>query len=101
PAPRRALYAGDLDPTTARRLVACARALDADQLQPWRLTIASRPKGEGDAEARALIRAQLGKQLASGRVELLGQVDDFEALVRSCGCQLYVADHVRKKVDLP
>jgi glycosyltransferase involved in cell wall biosynthesis len=28
-------------------------------------------------------------------------VEDFPGLVRRCGCQIFVADHVRKKVDLP
>ena len=101
PRDSRALYAGDLDPHTARRLVACARALERPELAAWRLTIACRPKGEGDAEARAWLRSELADLLERGRVELRGQVDDFEGLLRACRFQLYLADHVRKKVDLP
>lgn len=99
--PRVLLYAGDLDPVTARRLIACARSLPTEPGDAWRLVMACRPKGEGDAAARSLLKEALKPQLDSGQVELLGHVDDFGALVRSCGCQLFVADHVRKKVDLP
>lgn len=100
-APRRLLYAGDLDPQTAERLVACARVLPTAPGSAWTMVLACRPKGEGDAEARKTLRRELAGQLESGQVELHGHVDDFDGLVRSCGCQLYAADHVRKKVDLP
>ncbi len=101
PVPRVLLYAGDLDPATARRLITCARSLPSGEGSAWRLVVACRPKGARDADARALLRAELSAELGNGKVELLGHVDDFDALVRRCGCQLFVADHVRKKVDLP
>lgn len=101
PTPRVLLYAGDLDPVTARRLITCARVLPTGEGAAWRLVVACRPKGARDAEARALLRSALSAELGSGKVELLGHVDDFDGLVRRCGCQLFAADHVRKKVDLP
>lgn len=98
---RRLLYAGDLDPEVAARLVALARALAAADLSGWSLTIACRPKSDTDAAAREALRAALPAELAAGRVELLGEVDDMRALLRAAALQLYAADHVRRKVDLP
>jgi hypothetical protein len=95
---RRALYAGDLDVDTARRLVGLGVQLAERE---WTLVIACRPKGEGDEEGRRILEAELGRELAAGGVELYGTVDDFEALRLSCEVQLFVADHVRRKVDLP
>jgi glycosyltransferase involved in cell wall biosynthesis len=103
---RRLLYAGDLDAEVAARLIALARALHlthstAIPAARWSLTIACRPKSEGDAAAREALRAALPGELAAGTVELLGEVDDMDALLRSASLQLYAADHVRRKVDLP
>jgi len=98
---RRLLYAGDLDPGVAARLIALARALAAPELAGWSLTIACRPKSDTDAAAREALRAALPAELAAGRVELRGEVDDMRALLRSAALQLYAADHVRRKVDLP
>lgn len=95
---RRLLYAGDLDPEIGARLIALARAT-ADT--GWSLTIACRPKAEGDAEARAHLRTALAGDLASGRVELLAEVADMDALYRRSAVQLYAATHTRRKVDLP
>lgn len=98
---RRLLYAGDLDERTAARLIACARALSTDDDDGWQLVIASRPKGDGDAPARALLQRELHLQIERGHVELHGHVAAFDALMASCRCQLFVADHLRRKVDLP
>jgi glycosyltransferase involved in cell wall biosynthesis len=98
---RRMLYAGDLDVATADRLVAVARALERPELAAWTLTIACRPKGEHDRPARARLRDGLASSATSGRVELLAEVDDMDAVLRTCAIQLYLADHVRRKVDLP
>jgi glycosyltransferase involved in cell wall biosynthesis len=95
---RQLLYAGDLDPATAERLIALGHALASSG---WKLIIACRPKGEGDAEARLAIESALAAPLAEGRVELHGAVDDFDALRRRCEIQLFMSDHVRRKVDLP
>lgn len=98
---RNLLYAGDLDQGVAARLIAVARALDLPALAGWSLTIACRPKSDTDAHAREHLRRELAPDLASGRVRLLAEVDDMDALLRSAAVQLYAADHVRRKVDLP
>lgn len=98
---RNVLYAGDLDRDIAARLIAVAHALKDPALAPWTLTIACRPKADGDAEARALLRQQLAAPLASGRVVLHAEVADMDTLLRGASLQLFAADHVRRKVDLP
>jgi hypothetical protein len=100
-ASRRLLYAGDLDPAVARRLLAIASVLRRPELEGWRLTIACRPKGDHDAQARTLLRTELADDLATGRVELLAEVEDMDQLLRTTALQLYLADHARRKVDLP
>lgn len=94
---RRLLYAGDLDLDVAARLIAVAGAMPGD----WSLTIACRPKAETDAEARAHLQRELAGLIAHARVELLAEVADMDRLLRSASLQLYAADHVRRKVDLP
>ncbi len=98
---QRMLYAGDLDLDVAARLVALARALAEPTLTGWSLTIACRPKSDTDRAARDRLRTDLADELARGRVRLLGEVDDMDALLRSASVQLYAADHVSRKVDLP
>ena len=98
---RRLLYAGDLDAEVAARLIAVGRGLDEPALAGWSLTVACRPKSDGDAAARDALRIALAPQLAAGRVALQGEVADMRALLRSASLQLYTADHVRRKVDLP
>lgn len=98
---RRLLYAGDLDPVVARRLLAIAALLRRPELAGWTLTIACRPKGDHDAQARMLLRTELAGEIDEGRVELFAEVDDMDALLRSTALQLYLADHARRKVDLP
>jgi glycosyltransferase involved in cell wall biosynthesis len=95
---RRLLYAGDLEREIAERLIAVARASAA---RGWSLTIACRPKAEGDAEARAHLERELAGELAAGRVELLAEVADMDALYRRSALQLYAATHTRRNVDLP
>jgi glycosyltransferase involved in cell wall biosynthesis len=96
---RRLLYAGDLDLEVAARLIALGQALAT--APGWSLTIACRPKSETDAAAREQLRSALAGELTAGRVELLGEVEDMPALLRTASLQLYAADHVRRKVDLP
>lgn len=98
---RRLLYAGDLDLDVAARLIAVARTLAGPALAGWSLTIACRPKSDTDAAARDHLRRELAGELADGRVILQGEVPDMDALLRSASLQLYAADHVRRKVDLP
>lgn len=98
---RRVLYAGDLGPHVATRLIALGRALDDPALVDWSLTIAARPKADDDATHRAAISRELEPAIQAGRVELLGEVPDMDALMRRCSIQVFAADHVRRKVDLP
>jgi glycosyltransferase involved in cell wall biosynthesis len=90
-AARRLLYAGDLDAQVAVRLGVVAGALQ----QGWSLTVATRPKGEDHGRLRAQL-ASLGPA-----VEVLGEVADMDALFRRCSLQLFLADHLRNKVDRP
>lgn len=96
---RTVLYAGDLDRDVATRLIAVAHAFAA--LPDWTLTIACRPKADGDADARAHLQQQLAPHLQTGRVVLQGEVANMDALLRGASLQLYAADHVRRKVDIP
>ena len=100
-AARRLLYAGDLDEAVADRLIAVASTLRTPDRAGWRITIACRPKSPEDAAARARLRETLAADIAAGRVQVLAEVDDMDALLRDTSLQLYVADHVRRKVDLP
>lgn len=102
PAENRALlYAGDLDAQVVDRLVEIARLLGREELAGWRMHIAARPKGEGDAEHRARLGGSLAGQIEGGQVVLMEEVDDMDELMRRCSLQVFVADHVRRKVDLP
>jgi glycosyltransferase involved in cell wall biosynthesis len=96
---RTVLFAGDLDPAVVERLVAVARALEP--LPQWRLEIAARPKADRDAALRRALRQRLGPALARGRVRLRGEVEDMPALLGRSAIQLYLADHARRKVDIP
>jgi glycosyltransferase involved in cell wall biosynthesis len=96
---RTVLFAGDLDPDVAERLVAVARALEP--LDDWCLEIAARPKAERDAEVRRALQARLGPALARGRVRLVGEVPDMPARFGRAAIQLYLAEHARRKVDIP
>lgn len=98
---RRVLYAGDLGPEIATRLIGLGRALEDPALAGWSLTIAARPKADDDATHRGRIERELGSALAAGRVELLGEVPSMDELMRGCSIQVFAADHVRRKVDLP
>lgn len=96
---RTVLFAGDLDPAVVERLVAVARGLARSP--EWRLELAVRPKAYRDAELRRTLAERLGPAIAAGRVRLRGEVEDMPALVRSAAIQLYLADHARRKVDIP
>lgn len=98
---RRLLYAGDLDAAVVERVLAIVPILRRPELSGWRLTVACRPKGEEHAMARAVLTRELDDDTAAGRVELLAEVDDMDALLRRTSLQVFLADHVRKKVDLP
>jgi glycosyltransferase involved in cell wall biosynthesis len=102
PADNRAvLYAGDLDANVVDHLVEIARIFGRQELSGWRMFIAARPKGEGDGEHRSRLARSLAEELESGRVVLREEVGDMDGLMRRCSLQVFVADHVRRKVDLP
>jgi glycosyltransferase involved in cell wall biosynthesis len=98
---RRLLYAGDLDRRVAERIMVLARQLRRPELEGWTLTVACRPKGPEHAIAREMLARGLVEEVATGRVELLAEVDDMDALLRRTSLQLFLADHVLNKVDLP
>lgn len=95
------IYAGDLDPRVVDRLLWIAAALDRPELRGWSLTIACRPKGDDDAAQRRRLQEDLAARIAAAQVDLCGEVDDLPARLRAASLQLFVADHVRRKVDLP
>ena len=96
----RVLYAGDLDERVVDRLVRVMRAIESSP-GPWKLTVACRPKAPRDAENRRRLRELLAPQIAAGRAEVRGEIGDMRALLRDTALQIFVADHVARKVDLP
>ena len=98
------LYAGDLDARVVDRLLRLASHFRGDAHPGWRMVIACRPKADRDPIHRERLARGL-ETLGAGepleRVELRGRVPDMDALYRRCALMLFVADHVRKKVDLP
>jgi glycosyltransferase involved in cell wall biosynthesis len=96
---RVVLFAGDLDPAVVERLVAVARVLERHP--EWRLELAVRPKADRDAELRRALAQRLAPAIERGRVRLRAEVEDMPALLRSAAIQLYLADHARRKVDIP
>jgi glycosyltransferase involved in cell wall biosynthesis len=96
----RVLYAGDLDERVVERLARVAYAIESSP-GPWTLTIACRPKAPRDAEHRRRLQARLAPLIACGRAEIRGEVGSMRALLRDTALQIFVADHVARKVDLP
>jgi len=96
----RVLYAGDLDERVIDRLANVMRALESAP-GPWTLTIACRPKSPRDAEHRHRLQKLLAPQIEAGRAEVLGEIGNMRALLRDTALQVFVADHVARKVDLP
>jgi glycosyltransferase involved in cell wall biosynthesis len=95
------LYAGDLDRPVVDRLLALGRCLRRGLAQEWSLCIAARPKSTADSIHRDRLREALASELSTGRVKLLGHVHDMDAIFERATLQLFLADHVRRKVDLP
>ena len=98
---RAVLYAGELDAGAADYLIEIARTLGEPALRGWTLIIACRPDQIVDEEERARLGRELAGAIGSGRVELLGEVRDFQSMLRRCAIQLFVADKVHRRVDLP
>jgi glycosyltransferase involved in cell wall biosynthesis len=97
----RLLYAGDLDGDVVQRIFAITALLRRPELKGWRLTVACRPKGAHHASAREALERGLVEEVATGRVELLSEVADMDQLLRRTSLQLFLAEHVHNKVDLP
>jgi glycosyltransferase involved in cell wall biosynthesis len=96
--PVRVLYAGDLRPEVVERLGALARALEGTDAV---LEIACRPKGQHHGSLADALAAGLAREITAGQVRLHGEVPDLGALLRSASVQVFVADEVGAKVDLP
>jgi glycosyltransferase involved in cell wall biosynthesis len=96
----RVLYAGDLDERVVDRLVRVMHAIESSP-GPWTLTIACRPKAPRDAENRRRLEELLAPQIAAGRAVVRGEIGDMRALLRDTALQIFVADNVARKVDLP
>lgn len=100
PRPRRVLYAGDLDEEIAKSLLTLAAGLTRPSLDGWTLVVACRPKTPESRVIAEDLRAAFAAE-ATGRVEVLGEVQDMDALFRRCAVQVFVASHLRNKMDLP
>lgn len=94
------LYAGELDVGATDHLIEVARTLAEPTMRGWTLIIACRPSPE-DAPMRVRLRRELAGAIGSGRVEIHGEVDDMDGLLHRCAVQLFVADQVHRRVDLP
>ena len=98
---RAILYAGELDAGASDRLIEVARTLGEPAMRGWQLIIACRPDEVVDRAERARIGRELAGAIGSGRVEFHGEVEDMAALQRRCAMQLYVADAVHRRPDIP
>lgn len=98
---RGIVYAGELDAGAADRLIELARTLSEPALRGWTLIIACRPDQIIEREERSRLARELAGAIGAGRVELRGEVDDMPALLRRCSIQLFVADEVHRRLDIP
>ncbi|GEM_PF-1917700 len=95
------LYAGELDAGAADRLIELARTLGEPSMRGRTLIIACRPGSAEHELERARLARELAGAIGSGRVELYGEVEDMGALMQRCALQLFVADAVHRRIDLP
>lgn len=99
---RRAIvYTGELDAGAGDRLIEIARTLSEPALRGWKLIIACRPDQVIDEYERARLGRELAGAIGAGRVEIFGEVEDMRALLRRCAIQLFVADKIHRRLDLP
>ncbi len=98
---RAILYAGELDVGATDRLIELARSLSEPAMRAWTLVIACRPDDIVDHDQRIRLGRELAGAIGSGRVELLGEVPDLRALQRRCSIQLWLADKIHRRLDLP
>jgi glycosyltransferase involved in cell wall biosynthesis len=98
---RAILYAGELDVGASDRLIELARTLSEPKMRGWTLIIACRPDDLVDHHQRIRLGRELAGAIGSGRVEMHGEVPDLRALQRRCAIQLWLADKVHRRLDLP
>jgi hypothetical protein len=98
---RAIIYTGELDVGAGDRLIEIARTLSEPGLRGWTLIIACRPDQIIDQPERSRLSRELAGAIGAGRVELYGEVEDMPALLRRCAIQLFVADKIHRRVDLP
>ncbi|NVB36632.1 glycosyltransferase family 4 protein [Pseudenhygromyxa sp. WMMC2535] len=98
---RAILYAGELDVGATDRLIELARTLSEPNLRGWRLIIACRPDQIVDEPERARLARELAGAIGAGTVEIHGEVDDMGALQRRCALQVFVADKIHRRLDIP
>ena len=98
---RSILYAGDLDKKVAHKIVSIVRGLQEQDLKDWSFIVACRPKSPEDTEARKILHSQLKEEMKNGHIEILGEVTNMEELFNRSALQVFLSEHVKKKVDLP
>ena len=98
---RAILYAGELDLGATDRLIELARTLSEPTMRGWTLIIACRPDQVVEQRERDRLARELAGAIGAGRVELRGEVDDMRALLRRCAIQLFVADKIHRRPDIP
>jgi hypothetical protein len=98
---RAIIYPGELDTGAADRLIELARTLSEPALRGWKLIIACRPDQVIEQDERARLSRELAGAIGAGRVELYGEVEDMRALLRRCAIQLFVADKIHHRLDIP
>jgi glycosyltransferase involved in cell wall biosynthesis len=98
---RAIIYTGELDAGAGDRLIEIARTLSEPALREWKLIIACRPDQIVDQPERARLGRELAGAIGAGRVELYGEVEDMRALLRRCAIQLFVADKIHRRLDMP
>lgn len=98
---RAMLYAGELDVGATDRLIELARTLCEPAMRGWKLIIACRPDQIVDEDERARLGRELAGAIGAGRVELYGEIQGMRALLQRCAIQLFVADKVHRRLDIP
>jgi glycosyltransferase involved in cell wall biosynthesis len=98
---RAIIYTGELDVGAGDRVIEIARTLPEPAMRGWTLIIACRPEQIIDPPERARLSRELAGAIGAGRVELHGEVPDMRALLRRCSIQLFVADKIHRRVDIP
>lgn len=99
---RRAIvYTGELDAGAGDRLIEIARTLSEPALRGWKLIIACRPDQIVEQDERGRLARELAGAIGAGQVEFYGEVEDMRALLRRCAIQLFVADKIHRRLDLP